>query len=208
MADTAISALTAATSVADADFIPIVQGGTNKKAAASLIRGLALIQIVTTSGSQSSVTLTPPSSGYSDLLITANARSAKAAASDYLVVQFNADTGSNYTSNEIYANGSGGVGGTGLGAEAFIRVGEVIADSATASFFSPVICEIPGYSATTFRKSTLSRSSQIGQLGYYNANENLASGVWDSNSAITSIVLNYTADNHKDGSIFRLYARP
>lgn len=37
MADTKISAMTAATSVADADLVPIVQGGVNKKAAANLV---------------------------------------------------------------------------------------------------------------------------------------------------------------------------
>jgi hypothetical protein len=39
MADTKVSAMPAASSVADADLVPIVQGGVNKRAAASLIRG-------------------------------------------------------------------------------------------------------------------------------------------------------------------------
>ena len=39
MADTKISDLPAATAVEDADLVPIVQGGANKKAAASLVRG-------------------------------------------------------------------------------------------------------------------------------------------------------------------------
>lgn len=38
MANTAISALTAATSIAGADLVPVVQGGTTKKSPASLIR--------------------------------------------------------------------------------------------------------------------------------------------------------------------------
>ncbi len=40
MADTKISNMTAATSVADADLVPIVQGGANKKATAGLLRNL------------------------------------------------------------------------------------------------------------------------------------------------------------------------
>ena len=43
MADTKISAMTAASSVADADVVPVVQGGANKKAAASLFVTLARI---------------------------------------------------------------------------------------------------------------------------------------------------------------------
>jgi hypothetical protein len=58
MADTKISALTAATSVADADLIPIVQGGANKKATRELVRGHKVYTALLTQTSTNAPTAT------------------------------------------------------------------------------------------------------------------------------------------------------
>jgi hypothetical protein len=58
MADTKISALTAATSVADADLIPIVQSGANKKATRELVRGYKVYTALLTQSGASAPTAT------------------------------------------------------------------------------------------------------------------------------------------------------
>ena len=146
------------------------------------------------SGGQSTITFSSIPSTYKHLQIRAIA---KASGSNFNPkMQFNSDTGSNYSWHYIYGDGSTAVAGAGA-TQAFIYNSII---STNSSMYNAFIIDILDYTNTNKYKTTRELSGQD-----RNASGEIAlwSGNWRSTSAITSIAFsNGTFDQY---SQFALY---
>ena len=144
-----------------------------------------LIDSVTLTSSASSVTFSSISQSFGDLVLSINATSA---AADQLYIQFNDDTGANYSAVNVYNTTSNSLAGR---TNANITYG--------VNFPSLTTSHIMDYSATDKHKTILSRpgSATTSVVGM-NANR------WASTSGITKIVITGFA-SMTAGSTFFLY---
>ena len=158
--------------------------------------------IVTANGTGSSGTITFNTipSGYKHLQIRSIQRVASGNA--YMKVQFNSDTGANYTYHQVFALGSGTGstdGGTGQTGAAAITVA---AGSLSANIYGVSIIDILDYGNN-------SKNKTIRVLDGMDANGSgqviLNSGLWINTAAITSITLQASASSFTTASQFALY---
>jgi hypothetical protein len=158
-----------------------------------------LINSSTLTSATANVTFSSIPATYTDLLLIINAQSVQATTYDNVIIQFNADTGSNYSRTRINAY-SGGVAGEFNGATTSHLVGPITGTSFSSSIFSPSITNILDYANTTTYKTALWRSNS--QDGYVQ----LGAGLWSSTSAIASIKIStLSTSNLASGSTFKLY---
>jgi hypothetical protein len=147
----------------------------------------------TLTSAASSVTFSSISGSYTDLIIVC---SAKGTDSQSVRMQFNSDTGTNYSSTIVSATtGDGTVNSTRFNTVDDIRIGYYQNGLSTTDFL-PCIIQIQNYSNSTTYKTALSRSAQQSVL---------AVGLWKSTSAITAVKLYPAAGNFTTGSTFTLY---
>jgi hypothetical protein len=150
----------------------------------------------TTLGSAvSSYTFTSIPSTYTDLVLIANyATSSNAAESVY--VQFNSDSGSNYSSTDLIGDGSSATSGRTTSAS-YIRIGgRAVGTSSTANIS---ITHFQNYANTTTYKTLLNRfgAAALGTVATV--------GLWRNTAAITSITVAGNSQNLSTGSTFTLY---
>ena len=141
-----------------------------------------------------SVTFSSIPQGYTDLVLIANRLSS---ALDNLSMQFNGDTGNNYSFTVLY--GSGSAAGSARGSNTNNPYLDYYAAS-ESTFPAPVILNIQNYANSTTYKTTLARGS--------NASRGVDATVmlWRSTSAITSILLKcHDGSNFTSGSTFSIY---
>lgn len=134
---------------------------------------------------------------YTDLMLVCNFGETAIVPSPSLVLQFNGDTGTNYSMTNLRGNGT--------------AVGSSRQTSATSMNFiyfdgttivQTVIANIFNYSNTTTYKSALGRGNSNGNA----AGAQASVGLWRSTAAITSITfLLDTATTYLAGSSFTLY---
>jgi len=141
-----------------------------------------------------SVTFSSIPQGYTDLVLIANRSSSGI---DNLSMQFNGDTGSNYSFTVLY--GTGSTAGSARGSNTNNPYLDYYASS-NSSLPTPVIMNIQNYSNSTTYKTTLARGNAA------------ATGVdatvmlWRNTSAITSILLKcHDGSNFTTGSTFSIY---
>jgi hypothetical protein len=141
-----------------------------------------------------SVTFSSIPQGYTDLVLIANRSSSGL---DNLSMQFNGDTGSNYSFTVLY--GTGSTAGSYRGSNTNNPYLDFYASS-SSSLPTPVIMNIQNYSNSTTYKTTLARGNAA------------ATGVdatvmlWRNTSAITSILLKcHDGSNFTTGSTFSIY---
>jgi len=150
------------------------------------------IATTTLSSNQSSVTFNS-FSGYTDLILITNPKSATGNQSIY--IQFNSDTGTNYSRTVMYGDGSSASSSRDSSYN-YIRMG-YNTGAQTAN-----ITQIQNYSNSTTYKSTISRSNTYaGSAGYVYASV----GLWRNTAAITSILVGVDTGNFESGSTFTLY---
>jgi hypothetical protein len=152
------------------------------------------IETKTGNGSATSLTFTTIPQTYTDLIIVANSGTVGAG---NIQLQFNGDTGSNYTANIFYGNGS--IAGAGRYAnltECYMGAGAI---SSPTTLTTIAIGNIMNYSNTTTFKSIISR--------YGNAAGEVNSFVsmWRNTAAINSITLFSYSSAYLTGSTFTLY---
>lgn len=147
------------------------------------------VATTTLGSSASSVTFSSISGTYTDLILVANYTVTNA--DQFLTVQFNGDTGSNYSYTNVYGEGT---------AAASDRVSNTTAGRIAfyGSDQSNLIVNIMNYSNTTTYKTSISRDNTN---TYVVARVNL----WRSTSAISSIYIFPTGFNIAAGSTFTLY---
>jgi hypothetical protein len=152
----------------------------------------------------SSVTFSSiPQTGYTDLKLVASARADNANSQNSVALQFNSDTGSNYTYRRLYGLGSAGVGSD-TTATTKLLIGYTTAASNTANTFGNGDIYIPNY--TSANQKSVSGDG-VNENNSTVANAALVAGIWTGTAAITSItVLPWdTPANWASGSTFYLY---
>jgi hypothetical protein len=122
---------------------------------------------------------------YTHLQIRIMSRSTRSQTGDYIAMQFNADTGSNYAYHGIGGDGSAATA-FGFATQTFMDVERAAAATATASVFGVSVVDILDYANTNKYKTMRS-------LGGFDNNGSgeiyLTSGLWQNSNAITSITL-------------------
>lgn len=136
------------------------------------------------SGGSSSISFTSIPSTYKHLQIRLLARVDGSVTQNGTKLQFNSDTGTNYTYHTLYGNGSAVAYGEANTNQNFMD--KASGASAGASMFGAMVCDILDFRDTTKYKTTrtLGGTDQNGSGAIF-----LSSGVWRNTNAITSITL-------------------
>ena len=151
------------------------------------------IASITLSALASSVTFSAIPQTYTDLVISAST-TVTADNGQATNLQFNSDTGSNYSSTVLYGNGTSALSARQTNA----TYANAYNNSSTSGEWNANIINIMNYSNTTTNKIFVSRgSSTIYPLTY--------AGLWRSTAAINTIKLLITTGNFNIGSTFNLY---
>lgn len=154
----------------------------------------------TTLGSSGTVTFSSIPGTYTDLRLIAVGGTTRAATSDTIRIQFNSDTGTNYSSTYILGNGSSASSGRNSSSSNLFVEGIRLVGT-TYGLNSMFTLDIMNYSNTTTFKTAIGRSNLPEQFG-----TTAAVGLWRSTSAITSIYLQGdTVANFAIGTTFSLY---
>lgn len=152
------------------------------------------ITSTTLANTASSVTFSSIASTYTDLVLVANI---KGSTGNYTRVQFNGDTGTNYSWLGISGDGTSATSFKTPNIAYTYLQGNALQTSTDFSYISTT--HFMNYSNTTTYKTFVSRSSAVGS-----ATDALVS-LWRSTSAINSIYLYPNTGNFATGSTFTLY---
>jgi 3-keto-L-gulonate-6-phosphate decarboxylase len=147
----------------------------------------------TLSSTATTVTLSNIPQTYTDLILVCNVKSTNAGD---VFVQFNSDTGSNYSATFLYGTGST------AGSFRTSNQSRILIDYYAEIFtdWSDRIVQLQNYSNTTTNKTVLVRASNAGR-----GVDGIA-GLWRSTAAITSITVSITNSlSFAVGSTFTLY---
>jgi hypothetical protein len=152
----------------------------------------------TLGSSASSVTFSSIPSTYTDLRLVMNYLANSGIAGSSL--QFNGDTGSNYSQLFLRGNGSSAVSSR-FTNNSYLAVGWQGWATTTIPQFNTV--DILSYGGSTFKAALAEETNDRNGAG----NVTRIAGLWRSTSAITSIVINENAGggNYAAGSTFTLY---
>jgi hypothetical protein len=134
-------------------------------------------------------------SGYTDLILVC---AAKGASAQSMRMQFNSDTGANYSTTNLYLDlfNSPEADSVTYTGENSIRAGYIQNGISTTDFLTCII-QLQDYSNSTTYKTVLSMSAKA---------VNAAVSLWRNTSAITSIVVFPAGSvNFSSGSSFTLY---
>jgi hypothetical protein len=152
----------------------------------------------TLASATASVTFSSIPSTYTDLVLVLQPASTTFA--DNIGLNFNSDTGSNYSSTNL--SGTGSAASSGRAASPYIQVTNIIGTTGTLGAMASII-HIMDYANATTYKTVISRTGQNGAT--YNGNEAIVS-LWRNTAAISTIVVKQSGSpNFITGSTFRLY---
>jgi hypothetical protein len=150
---------------------------------------------ITASGSTLSVTLSSIPSTYTDLILILQSGPGTNGYSVY--VQLNSDTGSNYSTTDLWGDGTSATSGRTTSAT-FIRIlGRGV--GAPTNLDNNSITSFMNYSNTTTFKTMLNRGN-VPSTG-----TNATVGLWRNTSAISSLTITSESGNLQSGSTFALY---
>lgn len=153
-------------------------------------------------GSNSTITFSVIPSTYKHLQIRFLGRSTNADTQDNLFINFNSDSGSNYTYHAVYGDGSG-AGAIGQPSQTKAVQGRIAAANSTSGIFGAGVLDILDY-ADTSKYKTVRNLAGIDTNGA--GNIWLWSNVWMSTSAISRIDISpASGTNFATGSSFALY---
>lgn len=158
-------------------------------------------------GGASSITFSSIPSTYRHLQIRLIGRSTSSTADgNYINIQFNSDTGSNYTYHVISGDGST-VNAGGVASQTANYLQRISSDAMNASAYGVIVTDILDY-------TSLNKNKTIRSLGGFDTNGGTAStgkiyftsGAWlNSSTAISSITLTPDTGNFKQYSQAALY---
>lgn len=163
------------------------------------------IATVTAAGGESSLSFTSIPSTYKHLQIRGIARTQANAVLSLSRVQFNSDTGTNYTQHTLYGNGSTVAVDTNTSDNAIQWLAPVPGNNATANVFGAMVLDIHDYASTTKYKTVRVFAGDDGNAANTDYRVFLKSGLWMSTSAITSINLFCSGITWAAGTTFALY---
>ena len=136
----------------------------------------------TLSGASANVTFSNLPQNYTDLVLIMNGQSTQATTYDNLIIQFNGDTGSNYSRTRLNGFSGGAVSERSTNATSHL-IGPITGTSFSSSIFSSSITHIQNYSNSSTNKTAIYRSNS--NDGYVQAGASL----WRNTNAITSITI-------------------
>jgi hypothetical protein len=156
-------------------------------------------------GGTSTISFSDIPSTYSHLQLRAQIRTNRAAYGDYFNVNFNSDTGSNYTGHYLYGNGTNALAGSnGASITTAYLIGSTAASS-SANTFAPNVVDILDYSNSNKYKTARSLFG-VENNGTGDQNVNLYSALWMNTNAISSITIaSGTSSTIQQYSHFALY---
>jgi hypothetical protein len=178
-----------------------ILGSFSTGVAASTSSYESIATVTVGSGGASNVEFTSIPATYTHLQIRGIARTDRSATGDWLEIQLNSDTASNY--NDHYLAGNGASASAGYQATTYMEINRFPAASSTASIFGVAVTDILDYANTNKYKTirTLSGNDQNGSGEIH-----LASGLWRNTSAITSVkILPGAGSNLVQYTQFALY---
>jgi hypothetical protein len=146
------------------------------------------------------VTFSSIASTYTDLIIVLNGKDGSVTSAD-ISIQFNSDTGSNYSFTYLYGNGTTAASGRASNNTA-ARLGYFTTRGTTDGYMG--IAQIMNYSNTTTFKTMITRSNALSSNTTYPGTETIVN-LWRSTSAITSIDIKSPTSTFATGSTFTLY---
>lgn len=152
------------------------------------------IATTTLGSSAADITFTSIPGTYTDLIIQGSAGSTSSTLNRAIRIQFNTDTGNNYSFTSLYGEASAGYSyrSSNVG---YINAVEAIGYS---SDWSAVTIQVLNYANTTTNKTTVGRGGSKDQVS-------ADVGLWRSTAAITSIKLFLNADSFRSGTVLTLY---
>lgn len=169
--------------------------------------GMTLLSDTVLGANTASIDISGLSQAYKHLIVYIVARSTRAFTVDTLGVQFNGDTGSNYSFETAVAlNGSAVSGGETLGTTS-LGPGAP-GDTATANCFCGMIFDIPDYTSTAHIKAGTWRDAYPKALTSGNIILDQGGWFWNSTAAITEIKLFAQNGNLKTGTRLTIYGTP
>ena len=161
------------------------------------------IASATASGSSSTITFSSIPSGYASLQIRGIAKVAGSGGGGWQVnVTANSDSATNYSNHLLGGNGSS-ASIEGYSSTNYMWLGYANYD--TGNTVGAMIIDIHDYASTTKNKTFRSFFGVDGNTASTVYRVYLASGLWRSTSAITSITLEGNGTNFSAGSTFALY---
>ncbi len=149
------------------------------------------INTQTISSTQTSITFSSIPSTYTDLVLILDTISASSGDDGRL--RFNGDTGSNYSSTQIFSNG------TAVSNRNSNQTSMRLFNDLYSTTRSIGIAHIMNYSNTNVSKTVLSR------FGTGNISVGTFVGLWRNTAAITSLSVVHTGSGYASGSTFTLY---
>ena len=158
-----------------------------------------LIQTVTLTSDQNTVTFSSIPATFDDLVIVSSVRNS-AGNNNNTRVRFNGDTGSNYSSRLLYGTGSG-VASYSETTTSFYAA-EHPPSTYTANTFGNAAFYIPNY------RSSVAKSMSADSVVENNATaswQQISAHLWNQTSAITSVSLFPAGNNFATNSSFSLY---
>lgn len=166
------------------------------------------IYSTTLGSSQASLTLTS-FSGYTDLVLVCSVQGASTGIDNRLVMQFNSDTGSNYSGTALLSNTAASTAvSTRDSNRSWVDEAMNIPQSNSGQFAAYTM-QFLNYSNTTTYKTVLAKSGNNSNSNSSSNNVGVRMSMWRNTSAITSIKIYGLADNavsgFNTGSMFTLY---
>ena len=153
------------------------------------------IATTTLGSATASYTFSSIPSTYTDLVLIVNA--AITTGSSYYSVQFNSDTGSNYSATRLRGNGSSATSGRDTSVtQIWTSSGATIT---TTSLENNLIMNIMNYANTSTYKTVIGRDNAA------SVETNAYVGLWRSTSAINTIKVSIASSTFIAGSTFTLY---
>lgn len=142
------------------------------------------IATTTLTSTQNGVTFSSIPQTYTDLVVVVTGRSdSTSGGTDGVELQFNGDTGTNYSFTQIYSDGSAAYSSRASN-NGSIALGNIPTSSTTTSLsYHLVTGHIMNYANTTTYKTALGRGGPSGSYNIFRA------GVWRNTAAITSVTV-------------------
>ena len=166
----------------------------------------ALATVTVPSGGASSITFSAIPSTYKHLQIRyISAQTNASVGSSYSQLNFNSDTGGNYTNHVLYGDGSNAVASTdGTSLTTFYVEKDSARTGAGANIFGATVMDILDYANTSKNKTVRYLSGVEANTASTQFRVSFGSGLWMSTSAISSIVFT-GAYSYAQNSQFALY---
>lgn len=173
----------------------------------NLSTGFSSIATVTAAGGETSLTFSSIPQTYTDLQIRGISKDTNTAlnSANGVAFQFNADTGANYAYHLLISNGSAvSASGSASQTSIVLDAGSVYSNAAETNMFGVNIIDISDYTSATKNKTLRAVSGGDTNAANTNIHLDVASGVWLSTSAITSIKI-IPNNTFAAGTTFALY---